>query len=251
MMQHFLTSYINSKLTEAIISVSNILRISLPSDQLYEELVPYDVQLATHDLAGLIQPVALGTVKPVNGIEMHIYLESTSAYPCFFTPVHGFRILPESKIRSQFDLLAQTAVEWANLRYVVSQFSMLPPRAFSMLMPWARDLALDHDAFKDKEDKDDHQQMVERAALKGLIAGRATTFPAITPAVNAICKSGVQLFAQYKLSQDAIPEYKHDSYILINPESVSVSTQLMQEVQVIIDNYHDRLALRRAQGSEE
>ena len=248
-MQYFLTSYINDKLTEAITSASNVLHISLPGDQLYEELVPNDVKRATAELSGLIQPITFYKFDLINGIGMNIHLEPTHKYPCFFTPAHGFRVLPESKIKSQFDLLAQTAVEWANLRFVVSQFSQLPSRAFSMLMPWAKELAMDHPGYNSKSDWS--QDKAIKRGLEGLVVGRASTFPALTPSINNICKSGGKLFTQYKLSKDAKPVRTHDNYISIIPDNVSVSERVQDEMATIMDNYRERLLLRKSKRDDE
>jgi len=244
-MDQILHDFFREKIDEALNRVASNLRIEMPTDELYESLILPEMCEASYQIGKFINPQIFNKTINLNNYKhkVDLFLGPTSKYPIKFEPGDGFT-LKSNDIKQKLDSTVSFLSQGVMLYYVVSEMTFLTARQFGTLMPWAKDVIFDFN-WLNKSDEEkyyslpiEHRRQVKTIdrLFKEILQGKASSFPPLTPKLNDICRSGLQLFTQYRLSKKKTISM-YDGTITINYHHLDVPKWLGEQVQRMKERY--------------
>lgn len=189
---------------------------------------------------------------------LNIQLRAVTEMPQYFVPVQLFRPTPESNVMQAMQTAIRMDTDWMTTITMYEIFCCFDARVVGMLFPWVKNIMLDCPWLRNEASRGwfvsqwnltkINDKIIDQAIAQ-LIEGKPTQFPSLTPAVNAACRLGNQLFAQAVILKDT-PDPKNSEmaqvasvldYNLLDP-------QLIIEAHDVVKHWKDEQTNRHVQS---
>ena len=251
-MHDALKSFFRSKLTEAADFVTERIEMNISIDDAYEGLISDESIL--QDFRNAMRHTRPGGRHEVvdawydiREIKLYVRFNSTPKYPTFLMTGYPRKITHESKLGRALMLPLQVATQWQELEMVTDKFFKmgLTTQQEVFLLPWIRDLLVEHEPTFDTYRKNDMTKILRDIRI---IKDRKSPdiFPTITQRINNIRRNAKQLWGQYRmLNSTDQRDLNHNTVISVVRNDKLVSEIVRQELSEIAAQWgNDFIAAR-------
>ena len=216
-MHSVLRTYITEQMETAASFVLRYMPIHLDSTQIYEGLVRDPKLLDAFSVASQHLPPnnshKRATVE-MDGVlvQFNLRLASCDKYPMYLMPKTPFVITRESELGRALEVPMRVAAQWDALFHVFNRIAnaVEAPEDVGILMllfPWLEPMIEEyvrHHPIDRKAGRRSMKREIDRE-LKVMLSGKTPDrFPALTPELNEICRSGRALMAQYQMLESSL-----------------------------------------------
>jgi hypothetical protein len=235
-----LKSFLQTKLIEAATFVTERIEVNIPINDAYEGLIGDEQVLS--DFCNAAQHMQHssrhGVVSALYGrrdVKLMVRLNSTPKHPVFLMTGYPCKVTPGSKLGRALALPIQVATQWEELVFITEKFigMDLEAKVLAYLLPWMRDLLIEHgDGTWGYRKRDEVQ--IERDIR--IIKDRKSpdNFPVLTQRINDIRRNAKQLWGQYRMLHSTDQrEPDQQSVVSVMRDHKLVSEMVVRDMQEI------------------
>lgn len=255
-MDRHLTKFIDTKIAAANQFVLSRMPLGLTAEECYEELIGTLVGgeamlKAFRDAAQHLPPLMLHKRVSVamDGriVGMALRFTATTKYPHYLLPQAPLFITQASKLYRELSMPVRVARQWEELKFVWENMRNSEPSAVILmhLFPWLREIIAEFDiAALGLDVTATDRRMIEAELKKIRREETPAMFPLLTPELNAVCKSGRELFGQFRMIEASISETTNytQAPITIEPTPTLVAPWIAKHIGEVMEDWRDAKA---------
>lgn len=255
-MDRHLTNFIDTKIEAATRFVLSRMPLGLTGEECYEELIGMlvggEAMLRAFRDAGQFLPPAMLSRRVSIAMDgrvtsMVLCFTATAKYPYYLLPQAPLFITQTSKLYGELSMPVRVARQWEELKFAWENMRNSEPSPVILmhLFPWLREIIAEFDmATLGMDVTAADRRMIEAELKKIRREETPAMFPLLTPELNTICKSGRELFGQFRMIEASINETTNHTQAPITIEATPalVAPWIAKHIGEVMEDWRDAKA---------